>query len=56
MTDERRQAIEDVWAVLKNPLAMMSRPAREDALRLARAYELTVVELLEFVYELRRRA
>lgn len=56
MDDDRRQAIENVWAVLKNPLCMMSRPMRESALKEARAYQLTVAELIEFVYQRRRSA
>jgi hypothetical protein len=56
MTDERRKAIEAVWRALKNPLCMMSRPEREEAMKLAREHELTVSELLEYVYARRRNA
>lgn len=54
MTDERREVIKRVWVVLTSPLAMMSRPDREEAMKLAREHELTVTELLEFVYARRR--
>jgi hypothetical protein len=53
---ERQRALDHVWAVLSSPLVMMSRPSRADALKQARAYNLTVVELIEFVHERRRRA
>lgn len=54
--DERSQIISKVWGVLKHPLRMMSRPEREEAMKLAREHELTVVELMEHVYKERRSA
>jgi hypothetical protein len=56
VTDERRKAIEAVWRTLKNPLCMMSRPDRDEVMKLAREHELTVSELLEYVYKERRNA
>lgn len=55
MTDERSEIMRRVWVVLMSPLAMMSRPDWEEAVKLAREHELTVAELLEFVYERRRK-
>jgi len=56
VTDERREIIAKVWRVLSNSLCMMSRPEREESMKLAREHELTVVELMEFVYARRMKA
>lgn len=47
---DREQAIENTRQVIQSPMCMMSRSMREDALRDARSYKLTVEELIEYLH------
>ena len=42
--------------MIRNPLACMSKPESEEALELARKYEITAAELIEAVYERGKKA
>lgn len=48
--EKRTNAAKQLLMVLKNPIVLMSKPSREEALRLAREHDLKVTELLELAH------
>lgn len=52
----RNEALKKVWRVLGNPMVMMSKPEREEALKIAHEHKLLVSELMAWLFIQRRRA
>jgi len=51
MTTPREDAIKFILVMLRSPLAMISRPDREEAILLATQFEISAKELLEMAYQ-----
>lgn len=53
---ERERAVVHVLIMLRNPIMLVTRPERENALALARQYNITAEELLEVATRRARNA
>lgn len=53
---DRDQAVQRVLSILRNPLALMSIPTRQEAYELAHWFEITAADLLEAAVKRTRRA
>jgi hypothetical protein len=56
MISTKAQAVRMILSVLRSPLSLLSRPAREEALEVAVRFEVTAADLIELATSRARKS